>query len=77
MSRIYLITTRDLANDAADLVRADSRSQAIRAIAERDLCCEVADQETLIVLTARGVKVVDARTPQQELAEEGGGLNNE
>lgn len=51
-------------NPGAHLVRANSRSQALRFVAEKTLVCEVAKGETIAELMAKGAKCEDARTPE-------------
>lgn len=70
MSRIYLIKPYSAKLDPAYLVRADNKSQAIRRVAENVLSCEVAEQESLVMLVASGTKVTDARAAQEEIGDE-------
>lgn len=51
-------------NPGQHLIRAASRSQALRFVAEKTLKAEVAKGETIADLMAKGVKCEDARTPE-------------
>lgn len=51
-------------NPGQHLVRANSRSQALRFVAEKTLKAEVAKGETVAELMAKGVKCEDARAPE-------------
>lgn len=57
MSRIYVVTS-DKAK--AQLVRANTVSQALRHVTEKMFSAEVADQDTLVQLISDGVTVDDA-----------------
>lgn len=69
-SRIYCVKSKDTSQ--CYLVRADNKSQAMRAVAEKTYTSEVAEQDTLVELVGNGMSVLDARQPQQELAGPGG-----
>lgn len=57
MSRIYRVT--DSTNNIDYLVRAHTRAAAIKHVA-RNIAAEVASQDDLLDLTAKGAKVQDA-----------------
>lgn len=51
------------------LVRAPSRAQAIAHIVRQRVRCEVADQDTLIIMLGRNFTVQDATAPTEKDAE--------
>jgi len=59
MTRIYLITDKHRQNGFHRLVRAANQAQARNHVARDSLSCEVAGQDDLVELIARGVKVED------------------
>lgn len=58
-TRIYYVEV----DNAVELIRAQSKAQAIRHAAEGHITAEVATQDQLVTLARSGMVVVDASAP--------------
>ena len=65
MSRIYKVSRTHGKEQEEHLVRADTKSGAIRHIADKCIKVEVATQDDLVTLATAGKKVEEAKTQDE------------